>query len=117
MKVILDSRRCHYVARVSIFLIMVALIPGMVGCVSSPTQYDITISSTEGGSVTTPGEGSFACDDGTDIDLVAEVEEGYRFVNWTGDWWRRLRRGTALSTGLATWMTSLMSRMPQLPSP
>ena len=72
-------------ARVSIFLIMVALIPGMVGCVSSPTQYDITISSTEGGSVTTPGEGSFACDDGTDIDLVAEVEEGYRFVNWTGD--------------------------------
>ena len=31
--VILDSRRRHYAARVSIFLIMVALIAGMVGCI------------------------------------------------------------------------------------
>jgi hypothetical protein len=85
MKVILDSRRCHYVARVSIFLIAAALIVGIVGCVSPPAQYDLTISSTEGGSVTTPGEGSFAYDDGTDAELVAEAEEGYRFVNWTGD--------------------------------
>jgi hypothetical protein len=64
---------------------MVALIAGMVGCVSSATEYDLTISSTEGGEVTTPGEGTFTYDDGTDIDLVAEAEEGYRFVNWTGD--------------------------------
>jgi len=32
MKIILSSRRHHYVARVSIFLIAVALIAGMVGC-------------------------------------------------------------------------------------
>jgi len=32
MKTILSSRRCHYAARVSIFLIVVALIAGMVGC-------------------------------------------------------------------------------------
>ena len=32
MKIILSSWRHHYVARVSIFLVMVALIAGMVGC-------------------------------------------------------------------------------------
>jgi hypothetical protein len=85
MKVILDPSRCHYAARVSVFLIVAASIIGMVGCVSAPTQHDLTISSTEGGSVTTPGEGSFAYDDGTDAELGAEAEEGYRFVNWTGD--------------------------------
>jgi len=44
-----------------------------------------TISSTAGGSIITPGEGDFAYDGGTVVDLVAEVEPGYRFVNWTGD--------------------------------
>jgi len=48
-------------------------------------QYDLTISSTEGGSVTTPGEGVFTYDEGTIVDLVAEPAEGYRFVEWTGD--------------------------------
>ena len=32
MKIIVSSRRYHYVARVSIFLVTVALIAGMVGC-------------------------------------------------------------------------------------
>ena len=47
--------------------------------------YDLTISSTEGGAVTTPGEGTFTYNEGTVLDLVAEAEEGYQFVNWTGD--------------------------------
>ena len=47
--------------------------------------YDLTTSSTAGGSVTTPGEGVFTYDDGTVVDLVAEAEEGYRLVEWTGD--------------------------------
>jgi len=47
-------------------------------------EYDLTISSTEGGSVTTPGEGTFTYDGGTVLSLVAEAEEGYKFVNWTG---------------------------------
>jgi len=50
-----------------------------------PAPRDLTISSTGGGSVTTPGEGVFTYDEGTVVDLVAEAEEGYRFVNWTGD--------------------------------
>jgi hypothetical protein len=47
--------------------------------------YSITISSTKGGSVTVPGEGTFAYDEGTVIDLAVETDEGYQFVNWTGD--------------------------------
>ena len=70
-------------ARVGIFLITVALIAGMIGCVS--VKYDLTISSTAGGSVTTPGEGTFTYDADTVVDLVAEVEGGYQFVNWIGD--------------------------------
>jgi len=50
-----------------------------------PIQYNLTIFSTAGGSVTTPGEGVYTYDDGTVVDLVAEAEEGYRFVEWTGD--------------------------------
>jgi hypothetical protein len=47
--------------------------------------YDLTTSSTAGGSITEPGEDTFTYDDGTLVDLVAEAEEGYRFVAWTGD--------------------------------
>jgi len=70
-------------ARISIFLVTVALIAGMVGC--GGESYDLTISSTAGGSVTTPVEGTFTYDEGEVVNLVAEAEEGYRFVNWTGD--------------------------------
>jgi hypothetical protein len=45
----------------------------------------LRISSTEGGSVTTPGEGSFLCPLGADVSLVAEPDEGYQFTNWSGD--------------------------------
>jgi len=78
----LENLSC-YVKRVSIFLITAALIAGMAGC--GPIQYNLTISSTEGGEVTTPGEGTFAYDEGTVGNLVAEADEGYRFVSWTGD--------------------------------
>jgi outer membrane protein assembly factor BamB len=48
-------------------------------------EYDLTISSTAGGSVFDPGEGTFTYVEGTGVTLVAEAEEGYRFINWTGD--------------------------------
>ncbi|MFC1911418.1 hypothetical protein ACFLXM_01955 [Chloroflexota bacterium] len=48
-------------------------------------QFGLIISSTAGGTVTAPGEGTFTYDQGTGVNLVAEAEEGYRFVNWTGD--------------------------------
>ena len=48
-------------------------------------QYDLTISSTAGGSVTTPGEGVYTYDEGAVVDLVATPGAGYQFVEWTGD--------------------------------
>jgi len=47
--------------------------------------YDLTISSSAGGSVTTPGEGTFTYGAGTVVDLRASADEGYDFVDWTGD--------------------------------
>jgi hypothetical protein len=41
--------------------------------------------SSSGGSVTVPGEGVFSYPFGTEVSLVAEPDEGYRFVNWSGD--------------------------------
>ena len=85
MKIIPSSKRHRYVAIVSIVLVAVALVVGMVSWLSAPS-YDLTIASTTGGSVTTPGEaGPYTYDEGTVVNLVAEAEEGYHFVNWTGN--------------------------------
>jgi hypothetical protein len=48
-------------------------------------NYDLTTGSTDGGEVTSPGEDTFACDCGAVVGLAAEADEGYRFVQWTGD--------------------------------
>jgi len=88
MKAILGLRRRHYVARVSIFLIAAALIAGMAGCGGGErgvVKYDLTITSTSGGSVTTPGEGTFTYKGGTAVNLVATPDTGYHFVSWTGN--------------------------------
>jgi hypothetical protein len=50
-----------------------------------PVQYELTIYSTTGGSVTTPGEGVFTRYAGTVVNLLAEAETGYQFVRWTAD--------------------------------
>jgi hypothetical protein len=47
--------------------------------------YRLTISTTDDGSVTAPGEGIFIRDIGTVVDLAAMPDKGYRFTNWTGD--------------------------------
>jgi hypothetical protein len=90
MKTILSSMRHHYLARAGIFLIAVALIAGMVGCGGGGgdggVEYDLTIASTAGGSVTTPGEaGPYTYDEGEMVNLVATPDAGYQFDKWTGD--------------------------------
>jgi hypothetical protein len=45
----------------------------------------LTISSTTGGSVIAPGEGKFTYDTGQPVSLVADPDDGCRFVEWTGD--------------------------------
>gem|GEM_PF-1301444 len=53
--------------------------------VTDPTWYSLDISSTTGGSVTVPGEGTYSCKGGTAVSLVATPDPGYYFANWTGD--------------------------------
>jgi hypothetical protein len=48
-------------------------------------SYDLTIDSTDGGDVTSPSEGTHTYDCNTVVDLAAEADGGYYFVNWTGD--------------------------------
>jgi hypothetical protein len=48
-------------------------------------QYQLTLNSTEGGSVTTPGEGTFTYDAGAVVNIAVKAEKGYSFDNWTGD--------------------------------
>jgi hypothetical protein len=47
--------------------------------------YSLTVSSSEGGQVTRPGQGSFVYDAGAVVSLVAQPEQGYRFAGWSGD--------------------------------
>ena len=81
MKIVPSSKIHHYLVRVSIFAILLALAAGMVSCIS---QFSLNIASTAGGTVTTPGEGLFSYDAGTVVDLVALPDPGYRFANWAG---------------------------------
>lgn len=48
-------------------------------------EYVLTLSSTDGGAVTVPGEGSFPCVAGGNVTLVAAAGSGSHFGNWTGD--------------------------------
>ena len=70
---------------ISSSLIAVAFIVGLVGCTPGSLQYDLTISATEGGEITTPGEGTFSYAEGTAVPLLVFPHTGYGFVNWTGD--------------------------------
>jgi hypothetical protein len=84
MKTMPGSKKSHYIVAVGIFLVMVALIAGMAGC-GPLVQYNLIVSSTEGGKVATPGEGIFTCYGGRGVILVASPRIGYHFVRWTGD--------------------------------
>jgi hypothetical protein len=86
MKVIPGSRKHPYVVRVSIFLITAALVWAVMGCTDPcPPEYELTISSTTGGSVVIPAKRISIHTEGTLVFLVADPDDGYRFVSWTGD--------------------------------
>lgn len=69
--------------------VMLAVSVGSISCVHEgapdTTKYNLAVSSTKGGAVNTPREGTRSYDQGTVIDLVAEADEDYCFVNWIGD--------------------------------
>jgi hypothetical protein len=47
--------------------------------------YNLTIDNTIGGTVVTPGEGTFTYEAGTVVSLNALPDDTYNFANWTGD--------------------------------
>ena len=69
--------------RVSVLIVVVVLLAGMVGC--RPVQYQLTITSTEGGFVVSPGEGTFIYNKGKVVRVRARNCLGYWFSEWTGD--------------------------------
>jgi len=85
MRTILDSRKHRREIRVAVFLIAVILLAGMAGCNRDSGMYTLTIASTAGGSVRTPGEGTFSYGNGTVVELLAVPDDGYKFQAWTGD--------------------------------
>jgi uncharacterized repeat protein (TIGR02543 family) len=89
METISRLTRDRYLVRPSIFfitIVLIAAIASLGGNVSADSEsYTLTISSSSGGSVTEPGEGTFACNATTVVNLTAEADEGYHFVGWTGD--------------------------------
>ena len=92
---ILGLGRHHYVARVSMFFILAALVTGMVGCSGSGggggsgthLQNTLTVYGTQGGSIDTPGIESYVYDSGTVVPIVAvpDTSNHYDFGGWTGD--------------------------------
>ena len=48
----------------------------------APTQYTLTVSAAEGGTVSSEG-GTY--DDGTEVTITATSNEGYRFTGWEGN--------------------------------
>jgi uncharacterized protein YkwD len=75
--------------RIGTFLLAAALIAVMAGCTGVGGSYGeshiLTITSTAGGSVISPGEGTFVCTEGQVVSLLAASEEGYQFVSWIGN--------------------------------
>jgi len=62
---------------------MVTLIAAIVGC--GGESYTLTVTSTAGGTVSTPGVETFTYSAGRVVNLVATPATNYTFVNWTGN--------------------------------
>jgi hypothetical protein len=86
-----------------ICVVLLAVVTGLLGCGPSPApaEYTLTISSTDGGTVTTPGEGSFTYERGTVVHLEAKPDEGHQFLYWTGNVGRM--QVTAASLTIVMW--------------
>jgi hypothetical protein len=84
MKTMLSLGKDHYLKRVGIFLIVLALIAGMVGASCGTSGYDLTMAAdpAAGGTATDETKGS-PYTEGTIVSIKAEAKTGYQFVSWT----------------------------------
>jgi len=81
-------RKDHRSTAAGILLIVIALVIGGVACEGDgdgTSTYQLAVSSASGGSVTTPGAGSFTYVAGMVVQLAATPNDGYHFLSWTGD--------------------------------
>ena len=91
MKTILSLRKHLYWKRVSIFLIVIALIAGIIGCEGScgggnggVTEYTLTMAvNPVGGGTATDLTGTSPYPASTNVSIQAVANPGYEFVNWT----------------------------------
>ena len=74
----------HKLIAVALIIFLLSIFVGSNICCTT-TTYDLTISSTAGGNVTLPGEGTYAYPAGTVVSLVATPDADYVFDEWTGD--------------------------------
>ena len=68
-------------ACIVVVIVVVVIVPRLYAV----PQHELTLDSTSGGSVTTPGECTHAYDDGAVVSLLATPNAGYQFANWSGD--------------------------------
>jgi len=86
MKIRFCLRKDHRAAATGILLIVTVLVAGAAACDGAGGDtYELTISSTSGGLVSAPGEGTYPYGAGILVQLVATPAEGYEFRSWTGD--------------------------------
>ena len=72
----------YHVTKVSIFVVMLALIAGMAGC-GPTTRYDLTMAVAGGNGTATDLTNASPYAAGTEVSIKAVANSGYRFVNWT----------------------------------
>ena len=85
MRRILSLKRHHYLQRVGIFLIAVALIAGIVSCNgTAPLKYDLTMAvNPVGGGTATDLTNASPYTAGTGVSIKAVAAAGYQFVSWS----------------------------------
>jgi uncharacterized repeat protein (TIGR02543 family) len=85
MRTILSVRRHHYLKRVGIFLILVALIAGIVSCGGDEVgPYDLTMAADPaGGGTATDETNESPYEEGAAVSIKAVAAAGYEFAGWT----------------------------------
>ena len=86
MRTVFLLKERRFTAAAGILLIVTLFLAGAWACDGAGVRtYQLAISSGSGGSVTTPGAGTFAYDAGMVVQLAAAADDGYHFGSWTGD--------------------------------
>jgi hypothetical protein len=86
MRTVFPPKKPGRTPTVRILLIVAVLVVGAAACDGAGARtYELTISGASGGSVSTPGAGTFTYDAGTVVQLMATSDDGYQFLSWTGD--------------------------------